>query len=240
MKFVDPDGMDWYEFENKNGTKSAIGQEGNAKTLDINGQTYNNIGANYSYTVGNTTYSYEQNEMKSMSVSVLDREQFQSQFDSRFDNENRQKVASKRACDVMLSNAGVTSAGRNDATQQVGREVGTAENHSITPTNNQANGNRTLAREVELNGNPIIVGVDRGKHGRGINDGTTDHWIVVSGYTYNLTNSTTSYNYFDPGNRNAAQGANATNVLTRTANGLLINTNSRRTYTVTNIRPNTR
>lgn len=106
------------------------------------------------------------------------------------------------------------------------------------PTGNQANGDKTLVRDVEVNGNPVIVEVDRGKHGRGINDGTTDHWIVVSGYTYNLTNGTTSYNYFDPGNRNAVQGTNAVNVLTRTNNGLLINTNSRRTYTVTNIRPN--
>ena len=161
---------------------------------------------------------------------------FQSQFDSRFGDEKSQRVACKRACDVMLSNAGVKSAGRNDATQQVGRETGTVENYSIIPTHNQVSGDRTLTRELEFNGNPIIVGVDR-KYGGGYNDGTTDHWIVISGYTYNLTTGATSYNYFDPGNSNAARGANATNVLTRTANGLLINSKK---YTVTNIRPNIR
>ena len=238
VNLIDPDGMDWYKWTGENGKEAILWQEGNAKTLDLNGQTYNNVGENYSYTLGNTTYSFEQQKTVSMSVSVLDYNQFQTQFDSRFGDEKRQKVACKRACDVMESNAGVTSAGRNDATQQVGREVGSADNHSIVPTGNQANGDKTLVRDVEVNGNPVIVGVDRGKHGRGINDGTTDHWIVVSGYTYNLTNGSTSYNYFDPGSRNAVQGTNAVNVLTRTNNGLLINTNSRRTYTVTNIRPN--
>jgi len=236
---IDPDGMDWYEWDEEK-KRAVIWQEGNAKQLEINGQTYNNVGENYSYTLGNTTYSFEQQKMVSMSVTVLDNNQFQTQFDSRFGDEKRQKVACKRACNVIESNAGVTSAGRNDATQQVGREVGTADNHSIVPTGNQANGDKTLVRDVEVNGNPVIVGVDRGMHGRGINDGTTDHWIVVSGYTYNLTNGTTSYNYFDPGNRNAAQGANAANVLMRTSDGMLRRyfENPQKIYTVTNIRPN--
>lgn len=231
---TDPTGLDWYQDSNGN----AFWQEGSEETVVRNDVTYSNVGANYSYSRGNTTYSFEQNEMTSMYVSVLDKDQFQTQFDSRFGNEDRQKVACKRACDVMEGNANVTSSGRNDASQQVGREVGTKENHSIVPTGNLNKGNETLVKEVQINGDPVIVGVDRGKHGRGINDGTTDHWIVISGYTYDLKNNTTTYNYFDPGNKNASQGTNTANVLTRTYNGLLINANGRRTYTVTNVRPN--
>ena len=35
---VDPDGCDWYQFENKNSTKLTVWQEENAKTVTINDQ----------------------------------------------------------------------------------------------------------------------------------------------------------------------------------------------------------
>ncbi len=43
IRYIDPDGRDWYEFENENGTKSTIWQEGNTKTITINDQVYNNM-----------------------------------------------------------------------------------------------------------------------------------------------------------------------------------------------------
>jgi len=129
--------MDWYEWEEE-GKRAVIWQEGNAKQLEINGQTYMNIGENFSYAIGNSTYSFEQNEMVSINISILDKGDFQTQFDNRFGNEKQQQSACKKACDVMESNGGVKSAARNDATQQVGEEVGTKENHRIIPTKNQA------------------------------------------------------------------------------------------------------
>ena len=230
---VDPDGRDWYKGKGEN----VIWQKGEAENIEIKGDAYKRIGTLYSYTAGNTTYNYgNSNQVASIQENVLNNNQFQSQFDSRFGSAVRQKVACKRACDVMMSNAGATSAGRNDATQQVGKETKTG----IVPTNNLRLGNQTLQNEVEARGNPIIVGVDRGIFGRGMNDGTTDHWVVVSGVNYDLRSNTTSYNYFDPGNRNAAQGASNSNVFTRSNNGLYTTLNRRTPYTITNIRPNRR
>lgn len=63
VNFIDPDGRDWYQFENKNGTKSTIWQEGNAKTITINDQTYNNIGTTYLAKYDWGAISYNQNNM---------------------------------------------------------------------------------------------------------------------------------------------------------------------------------
>ena len=44
VRFIDPDGRDWFEFQNENGSKAVLWQEGNAKTITISEQVYNNIG----------------------------------------------------------------------------------------------------------------------------------------------------------------------------------------------------
>ncbi|MES2662736.1 MAG: RHS repeat-associated core domain-containing protein [Pseudomonadota bacterium] len=228
---IDPDGQDWYEYN-----ENAIWRSGNDKEYKSeSGDIYKNVGANYTMTFGNTSYSYEQNSMTNISEKVLDNDQFQTQFDTRFGDKSRQNVACKRACEVMLSNDGLASAGRNDATQQVGRETA----NGVTPTANLERGNNVLNNEVEARGNPIIVGVDRGVT-KPYNDKTTDHFIVVSGVNYDLKNHSTSFNYFDPGRASAINGTSRTNILSRNTNGLLQNVNKNRTYIVTNVRPNLR
>jgi len=96
---IDPDGLDWYQDDKG----VAFWQEGNAKTVTRNDVTCNNIGANYSYISGNTIYSFEQQEIVRVYVSVLDKSDFQTQFDSRFGDDQKQKTACKKACDVMES-----------------------------------------------------------------------------------------------------------------------------------------
>lgn len=63
VKYIDPDGRDWYEFENENGTKSTLWQEGNAKTRTINDQVYNNIGTTYLAQYDWGAISYNQNNI---------------------------------------------------------------------------------------------------------------------------------------------------------------------------------
>ncbi len=234
IKLIDPDGRDWYKYEG-NGGENVLWRDGSAKTIEYNGLIYTNIGSDFSYTDGNATYYYKGQYLKSMSVSVLDKAHFQSQFSDKFE---KPSTACKAACEVMLGNVGIKSAWRDDATQQVGQEIGTENNHSIIPTKNLENGNNILLQEVELNGNPVIVGVDYA-HGKNYNEGTTDHWIVISGYTYDLETGTTSYNYFNPGSRSQKDGTNLNQILRRGSNGFLTHTrNSGKVYTVTNIRPN--
>jgi hypothetical protein len=60
---IDPDGCDWYEFENENGTKSTIWQGGNNKTVTINDQVYNNIGTTYLAKYDWGAISYNQNSI---------------------------------------------------------------------------------------------------------------------------------------------------------------------------------
>jgi RHS repeat-associated protein len=75
---IDPDGRDWYQFENENGTKTIFWQEGNAKTATLYGQIYNNIGETYldqhdwgaiSFNQNNVTGVYLYMSVSDLSVS---------------------------------------------------------------------------------------------------------------------------------------------------------------------------
>jgi RHS repeat-associated protein len=60
---IDPDGRDWYEFQNENGSKAVLWQEGNAKAITIDEQVYNNIGTTYLAQYDWGAISFNQNEM---------------------------------------------------------------------------------------------------------------------------------------------------------------------------------
>jgi len=62
IKRSDMNGMDWYESED--GT-AAFWQEGNEKTYNIDGVTYNNVGENYNVNYGWGTVSFNQNNYQS-------------------------------------------------------------------------------------------------------------------------------------------------------------------------------
>ncbi len=61
---VDPDGRDWYRYSDDDGNESVIWREGNDQTIDIDGQTYNNIGAAFATQAADgSLVIYNQNEV---------------------------------------------------------------------------------------------------------------------------------------------------------------------------------
>ncbi|MDH6310600.1 RHS repeat-associated protein [Dysgonomonas sp. PFB1-18] len=67
VKYVDPNGMDWYQHAESGGT---FWQEGNAGHVDRDGLRYNNIGAAYVDITGNMSVSFMQDQV--LSVNFLD------------------------------------------------------------------------------------------------------------------------------------------------------------------------
>jgi hypothetical protein len=60
---IDPDGMDWYSFTNENGTVSWIWREGNAASIEVNDQTFQNSGTTHTETLSDgSTVTYNQNQ----------------------------------------------------------------------------------------------------------------------------------------------------------------------------------
>ena len=65
---VDPDGRDWYEHKNKDGSKAVFWSKKTNPTLRLFGQIYNNVGDRYTLKEGNYTYEYHQNNI----VKIID------------------------------------------------------------------------------------------------------------------------------------------------------------------------
>lgn len=61
---VDPDGQDWYRYSDANGHDAVVWREGNASNIEIDGQTYNNIGAVFANQAADgSVVIYNQNEV---------------------------------------------------------------------------------------------------------------------------------------------------------------------------------
>jgi hypothetical protein len=68
---IDPDGQDWYRWSDKDGNEAVIWREGNASNVEIDGQTYNNIGGVFATTTPDgSVVIYNQNDV----FAVLDSE----------------------------------------------------------------------------------------------------------------------------------------------------------------------
>lgn len=65
---VDPDGRDWYEHKNKDGSKAVFWSKKTNPTLRLFGHIYNNVGDRYTLKEGNYTYEYHQNNI----VKIID------------------------------------------------------------------------------------------------------------------------------------------------------------------------
>jgi RHS repeat-associated protein len=67
---IDPYGMDWYSFTNENGTVSWIWREGNAASIKINGQTFQNSGTTHTEILSDgSVVNYNQNVAQVKEVS---------------------------------------------------------------------------------------------------------------------------------------------------------------------------
>ena len=232
---IDPDGRDWYRHDETGAVKWREG----SNTID----GYSNIGANYTQDIGGgVSISYSQNEVSSITTTVLNGNQFVSMFNSdgsRRTNANGSNVNCYQAADETLANAGVQTAGRATEVLMTGATVqGTAGATSA----NAATGVNVINSAIDA-GNPIIVGVDY-RNGSPNHDRMTDHFIVISGRTETLNNgavTSTNYNFFDNRTRHQNIGTQAGNTLNLNNNRLTGTYEQGRTihnYTVTTVRRN--
>ena len=230
IKFVDPDGRDWYEAED--GT-SVFWKNSNDASINVNGVSYNNIGANYNQTVGNTTYGYHQNELASISANVMSNENFISQYSKDDWNGTPAGKACNKACDAMLASAGFTSGSPSPANTIVENIDGRAGNAS-------GNARSIISQMTDklYAGYPLKACVDH-KPGSSVADGIGDHFVVLMGVTEYLSKGNVtgySYRFFDPGTKWTEKGVSGTFNL---SNGRLIGVapyGNHRPYTVTSLR----
>ena len=99
-----------------------------------------------------------------------------------------------------------------------------------------------INRHLDAN-RPIIVGVNHTLN-KGYNEGTTDHWIVITGREYDTSQKQYYYTYMDTGRSAASNGCNTTNnrLYYDSKNYVFqdakAGTNDNKKYDVTQVRPN--
>ena len=232
---IDPDGRDWYRHDETGAVKWREGSNA------IDG--YSNIGANYTQDIGSgVSITYSQNEVTSITTTVLNDNQFVSMFNSdgsRRTNADGTYVNCYQAASETLSNAGVQTAGRATEVLMTGA---TTQGTAGPTTANAATGVSVINSAIDA-GNPIVVGVDY-RSGSLNHDGMTDHFIVISGRTETLNNgavTSTSYHFFDNRTRHQNIGTQAGNTLNLNNSRLTGTYEQGRTihnYTVTTVRRN--
>lgn len=189
-------GMDWYEFTDSKGNKSVLWKNGNAKTIDVDGTTYQNIGTTYTSNIGDgVSITYTQNEATSIPTTTMEPEQWVSQFSKSDWNGTPAKKACNKACDAMLKNTGNEPNGEiNQIVQQKGD--GLAGNATL----DAGNAIKAMSTSLEFN-KPTKVTVDFRKSSSSA-DKMGDHFVVVMGKTEQLKDGrvvSTTFQYFDPG-----------------------------------------
>jgi hypothetical protein len=232
---IDPTGMDWYEATDKDGNvTSAFWREGSD---DIEG--YTNKGANYTQTIGSTSYTYTQIEVTSITDFVLSSDDWVSQEkEARADGKD---VQCFQAANEMLKNKGIeTTDGDHQMLTLSKDSKGVAQ---ISKNSNTAfeELKKTVGR-----GDPIIVGVDYDdiNENSGNVGGVTDHFVTISSVTYDLKSNSTSFGFYDPRTQHKGlKGTSSTNTLSYsngkyTGGYYKTNNNFAKEYTLSSVRPN--
>jgi hypothetical protein len=224
VKYIDPDGRDWYEPE---GGGKGVWQEGNAPTINIDGTTYNNVGENYCYTEGLATHCWEQNNLVSSEYTT------EGSFHPQLSNTKD----CKKMSDLMVySTGGNPSNGTAGQIMMANRD---ANGRAATPTDNVEAGIDRI-NAVLMQGIGITVGVDYKNGHPGNADKMTDHFIAVVGMRQDFKSGTTSYNFYDPGS--ATSGGNYSANTMSLLDGFLQGktANGGRDFKVTTVRNSTR
>ena len=108
-------------------------------------------------------------------------------------------------CKKILNNYGLTSYGSSSNVFCLMHEVnGRLEYYGDNVQNNYKNAIDCIDRHLE-NNRPIIVGVNHTIN-KGINDGTTDHFVVIYGRDYDEIEKCNYYNYYEVGKSNIEAG----------------------------------
>ena len=103
-----------------------------------------------------------------------------------------------KVCQAIMANYGVATGSSANVYQLLYERNGNLEYYDIqgyeTVYNNAVN---CINRHLDAN-RPIIVGVNHTLN-KNINEGATDHWIVVTGRGYDTTQQQYYYTYMDTG-----------------------------------------
>jgi hypothetical protein len=112
------------------------------------------------------------------------------------------------------------------------------ENHTSLGLTNKANeGVEYIDSQLELN-KPVLVGVDH-TLGKGRNEGTTDHFVVVTGRYYDEEKQKNFYEFYEVGTISKERGRSSKNKLYLDEDqGLRGENYSGKEYTVTQVRRN--
>jgi hypothetical protein len=101
-------------------------------------------------------------------------------------------------CKKIMNNYGLTSYGTSSNIYRLMYEVnGKLEYYGDNIRENYKNAIECIDRHLE-NNRPIIVGVNHTIN-RGINEGTTDHFVVIYGRGYDEIEKCYFYNYYEVG-----------------------------------------
>jgi len=207
VKFVDPDGRDYFQHQGGNGKSAVFWQNGNAKTVEYNGQTYSNIGETYTQNIGEgMSVTYTQNKATSITTNTMSTDQWVSQYSKSDWNGTPADKACNKACDAMLSKNGDTSNGMIQIVNNAGGgRAGTANGASTKAINN-------MSKAIDL-GSATKVNVDF-RNGSQSADNMGDHFVVVQGKKENIINgkvTSTSFLFFDPGTKYQSKGTSPSN-----------------------------
>jgi len=191
---IDPTGMDDDWYQNKNGDHKWYNS--NESTIEENGETWSNIGTSYTHKQGNQSYTYDQDKLASLNIDISSKVNWISQFTL-----SNPKSACFRAVKAMLSELGLTPAsGLSSGDIQVGSDG-----------NNMSKASGAIEGSL-LSDKPIAVGLTDGRKSPN-NDGVTNHFVLVTGVTFNFVTNSTSYSYYDPGKLTTENGTSPNNIL---------------------------
>jgi hypothetical protein len=235
INLVDLDGMDWYQWKGEDGKQAVTWREGDAKSIDINGQSYSNIGTTYTTNVDkNTTITYTQNEATSMTTNTMNSSEWVSQYSKADWDGTPASKACNKASEAMLGKDGDAS---NGTTKVIVNSAG--DGRAGTANSGAARAIKSMSTALDFD-KPTKVNVDF-RSGSGSNDKMGDHFIVVMGKTETLSGgkaTSTTFRFFDPGTNHQSKGTASTNTL-RVVNNRLVGThiNNGLPIVVSNIRP---
>lgn len=178
VNLVDPDGRDWYRTD-QYGAPVYQYFEGSD---EIEGWT--NIGAFYTYTSGNVTYTFEQKELISMTEVVLEEDDWRTQMIQSENGRSIKKPGEDGNCFY-----------------QAGKMVERSGANSLGGVANNISGYKEMQaymdRQIDA-GRSVRVHVDRQSRYHDF-DGVGDHWVAISSRTTDFRTNEVSYNYYDPG-----------------------------------------
>lgn len=101
-------------------------------------------------------------------------------------------------CKMILNNYELNNYGSSNNIYRLMHEVdGTLEYYGNNPRKNYKDAIECIDRHL-INGRPIIIGVNH-TIGKGINEGTTDHFVVIYGKGYDSNFDCDYYTYYEVG-----------------------------------------